>query len=214
MTWYTLAQLEDKKYWEMTQEEFVNYHKTGHIPSESYQKYKTVEGLNWLTRERHPILHSSKEFNGRLIEFRKSGEKLKYTAQDEDGNIRRNEHGDAMTMTDEEVAQKGLNTHDAAITAFDGDVAVGLASDEFGTDGIWVVEEYQQMGIGTYLLMALRDQFKEDRRVGQMTYEGVQMTKNLHKKYVERAMEEGHQIPLGVLAEYPELQERTNNELV
>ena len=156
MNWYRRAQSITEP-WTVTLKEFADYHNTGFIPSHAYENYKTVEDISWLgPKSKYPILHSAKQFGDKTIEFRMDGEKLKYVAHDADGNILRDERGLATYDTDEQIADAGRPTHDTTIVAFDGDIPVGWASDEWGTDGIWVVEDYQRLGIGVYLLLELR----------------------------------------------------------
>jgi len=206
--WYRIAQ--GKRPWEMTQQEFMDYHNTGYISSSAYQKYSTVEGLNWLRKNDYPILYSTKIFGAHNIEFRKSGEKLQYTAHDPDGEIARGPDGLALMMSDEEVIAKGYATEDMTIVAFDGDIAIGWASDEFGTDGVWVVKDYQGTGIGTYLLSELRKQHEPERKIGQMTEAGYAMSKSYHKQSVKEAIEKGLLTPdnpkyKDIIKDYPDL---------
>jgi len=107
---YRIAQYEQP--WKMTQDAFVNYHYTGHIPEAAYQTYRDVEGLSWLTKEKFPVLYAKGVFDGKEIEFRKSGEKLKYTHKvpEEDGFMthKRDEEGNLVYMSDEEIKERGL----------------------------------------------------------------------------------------------------------
>lgn len=196
--------------WQMTQQEFLDHHKTGHIPSSAYTQYSTLEGISWLgTPDKYPILLSRTTFGNHTIEFRQSGEKLQYVAHmppDADGyeDILRDENGMAIMLTDEEMARKGLPTTSMDITAFDGNTPVGWASDEFGATGVWVAEPYQHLGIGTALLKAFHKACPE-RHLGQMTDSGVSLTRSYHKSLVEDAIREGKVVPERVLRDYPEL---------
>ena len=55
---------------------------------------------------------------------------------------------------------------------------VGIASDEFGADGIWIKSNYQKRGIGVVLLETFRSQFPETRKIGQMTEVGVRLVRS------------------------------------
>jgi hypothetical protein len=183
MNWYRKSQTNYDPL-QMTEDEFVDYHKTGWISSDAYEQYRTIEGLSWIKKEKSPILYSVKQFGDKTIEFRKTGEKLFYCKTDEDGDIVRDKDGQVVYLTDEEMIAKGLPMQDTTITAFDGDVAIGWVSNEFGTDGVWVVDDYQFMGIGLYLLKEFRKQFRPERRIGQMTDAGENMTRAYYRDLV------------------------------
>lgn len=184
---YKIAQDKPKNPSDMTEQEFMDYHRTGFIPESAYEKYKTVDGLSWITKAKNPVLHSVKEFGGKTIEFRMSGEKLQYAKWRDDGDdLVRDEKGLAVYMSEEEMKMRNLPLVDTSITAFDGDTAIGWASNEFGADGVWVVDAYQRMGIGTYLLTEFRKQFPEKRKIGQMTNAGYNMTRAYYRKLQEQ----------------------------
>lgn len=177
---------EPKEPWMASEEDFMDYHKTGHIPSSAYEKYKKPEGLSWLKKANYPVLYATKQFKDKTIEIRQSGEKNKYvkhTEPDADGftDILRDSQGMAIMMSDEEIEQKGYNLYETSMVAFDGDIAVGLASDEWGADGIWVTQPYQRLGIGLYLLTEFRKQFNSSRKLGQMTQEGQELSKAYYR---------------------------------
>lgn len=177
----------------MTRKEFLDYHRTGFIPSHAYERYSTIEGFNWIKKNKYPVLYSVKNFGNHRIEFRKSGEKLQYCVRDPKDSWKylRDQYGELVFMTDSEISEKGLPKEDLTIAAFDGDDAIGLASDEFGTDGVWVVNGYQKLGIGVYLLSEFRKQNKDKRKIGQMTPAGYSMTGAYHKNEVKNALESG-----------------------
>jgi len=206
MDWYKTSEFSNKKPWEMTQDEFLSYHHTGNISIGAYEKYKTVDGLSWLKKEEYPILYSVKEFGGKLIEFRKSGEKLKFVRHDENDEIARGPDGLALFLTDDEALQKGYKIVDTTIVAFDGDTAIGWVSDEWGTDGVWVIDDYQHLGIGTYLLYEMRKNWDYSRKIGQMTGAGKQLARSLYRRYIEEALSKGIDVSDDVLKDYPELE--------
>jgi len=183
---------------------FMEYHKTGNIPHGAYDKYKTKEGISWLgTPDKYPILYKKKEYDGEIIEFRKSGKKLNYVKHGEDGEILRDNNGMALYMNDEEMKEKEVNKYDTSIVAFNSQKEpIGNVSNEFGSDGVWVVKEYQGKGIGTDLLYEFRKQFKPKRKIGQMTDSGKNMTRSYHKKLVQEALKEGKDVPMEILQEY------------
>jgi len=203
MKWYKISQSTPP--WKMTQKEFLDYHFTGDISQEAYEGYKTPEGFKWNKIEDHPILVDAKQFGNYEIEFRQTGRKLQYVDHTPDGEIKRDESGQAVNMTDDEAKAKGLQLYDPSMTAFHNGQAIGMSSDEWGSDGIWVAEDYQKLGIGTYLIQQLRSHFKPERKMGQMTAQGKILTRRLHEKAVIKALEEGQDVPQEVLKDYPHL---------
>ena len=153
--------------------EFINYHRTGDIPSSTYNDYL----INYDISNYPKIISTFEDKKGEIIEFRKTGEKLKYVKK-KDNQIVRNKYGDALYLSDEEMAEKGLHTEDTCIVAFNSNgESVALASDEFGADGIWVNENYKARGIGLAILELFRSQFSDSRKMGQMTDAGRQLAR-------------------------------------
>jgi GNAT superfamily N-acetyltransferase len=187
---------------------FMDYHNTGGISENAYKCYSDKKGISWLGGvDKYPILLKRKEYGGEVIEFRQTGKKNQYTQEDpKDPNgwdLLRDNEGNLICMTEEQIKQKGLPLYDTSITAFNSQgEPIGWASDEFGADGVWVVDEYQKRGIGRDLLYELRKQFKPDRRIGQMTGAGKNLTRSYHKKLVEEALKEGKEVPEETLKEY------------
>jgi len=209
--WYRTAAGEAaNEPWQMTREEFMDFHRTGWISPEAYKQYRTLEGVAWLgPKSKYPILHSKGVFGGREIEFRQTGRKLQYVKENpapEPGEdfIMRDGHGLALYLSEEEMDRRGLHKFDTTIVAFDGDTPVGWGSDEFGTIGVWVAEPYQRKGIGTWLLREMSRTFP-GRRMGQMTDAGRAAAFALHRRLVEEAAKEGRPVPPEVLDEYPGL---------
>lgn len=210
--WYKKAQINGKEPWQTTWQDFIDYHYTGGIRENAYDQYKTVEGLNWLKKEKYPEIYAIKSFGGYQVEFRKSGELLRYVKHDEEGEIIRDSTGSAVMQSKQEMINNKLPLVDQSIVAFVGDNAIGLAANEFGSTGIWVVEDYQKLGIGSYLMREFRKTMKPESKIGQMTQAGYNLTKSYHKKLVEEALEQGKPVPEEVLIDYPDLQNK--NELV
>ena len=213
MNWYKLAQLNNKQPWQMTQKEFVNYHITGFIPSHHYDDYKTIDGIrSFNQKENFPVLYDTKQFGNTIVEFKKSGKPNKYVKTDpyDDLKILRDNQGKALYLSDEEMKAKGLATEDQTIVAFVGNDPIGFASNEFGATGVWVVENYQNKGIGSYLLKEFRKTMKPSSRLGQATNAGINLTMKYHKELVKDALQEEKPVPEEVLKDYPDLMNEMN----
>lgn len=160
--------------------DFLTYHHTGDIPSSSYRDLN----FSWVDYSKKPIL--VKTFTDKLgeeIEIRQSGERNKYVKKDAAGEMLRLDNGDLVYLSEEEISNKGLALFDTSVYAFNkkGE-CVGYTSDEWGADGVWVLPDYQKRGIGLELLSLHRSQFKESRKIGQMTHAGVRLTLALFRK--------------------------------
>jgi hypothetical protein len=206
LNWYKIAQINEKEPWQMTQNEFLQYHITGFIESHVYDQYKTIEGIRHFNDKKdYPLLYDTKEFNGITVEFRKSGNPLKYVKTDENDNIVRDEKGLVTYLSKEEMINENLPLEDQSIVAFIGDDPIGFACNEFGATGVWVVEDYQKLGIGSYLLKEFRKTMKPSAPLGQATEAGIALTKKYHKNIVKEALTEGKPVPDKVLEDYPDL---------
>jgi len=151
---------------EVTEQEFLDYNVTGTISETAYEEYEKEDGLDWLgSPEKHSLVLQSFDIDGDTITFRKKDETLQYVRHDAEGEIVRDEKGLAIYLTEDEIIEQGLPLKDTSIVAFNKDgKPVGLASNEFGADGIWVTGSYQKKGIGTKLLAEFRKQFPPSRK--------------------------------------------------
>jgi len=196
--------IEEGRPHEVPQQHFIDYHKTGRIPDDAYKGYETTEGISWLgTKEKYPIFLKKQKFGDEEIEFRQSDKKTFYTKTDENKDIVRDNEGNVTYLSPEEIKAKGLPETDTSIVVFnEAGQPIGLASNEFGTDGVWVVKEYQGKGIGTDLLYEFRKQFPSKRKIGQMTSSGIDITKAYHKRLIQEALKNKQHVPQEVLDDY------------
>lgn len=205
-----------KEPWQMTQKEYIDKHITGSIDTGTYDRYSTKQGVSWLGRpEQYPELLKEKVYDGEKIVFRQSGELLKYTKVDDQGEIVRDKQGLATYLSEQEMKDRGLNQKSETIVAFnENNEPIGWASNEFGADGVWIVDEYQKKGIGSDLYKEFRKQFKKTRKGGQATQAGINLSKSYHKSLVEDALAEGKQVPESVLKDYPDLTKQSYEDFI
>jgi hypothetical protein len=66
------------------------------------------------------------------------------------------------------------------------DKPIGLASNEFGTIGVWVEGLYQKLGIGSDLMVMFMKQnpkfLNGQKKIGQMTPAGENMSRSAYRK--------------------------------
>ncbi len=165
----------------------MHYHKTGNISSSAYRDYEKEGGLSWLgDKSKYPIFRTAKQYGPHTVEFRQRGTRNSYTKVDKNGEIVRGPNGMALSLTPEEIKAKGYPEFDETIVAFVGDKPIGLASNEFGTIGVWIEGAYQKLGIGSDLMvMFMKDNPKfltGKSKVGQMTIAGENMTAAVYEK--------------------------------
>lgn len=160
---------------------FIQYHFTGFISGDVYKQYTIDYSIDRFPK---PLL-SFTDKSGEVIELRQENEKLKYVKKDKNNEIVRDKDGLALYLSDEEVLEKKLLLYSPTIVAFNSNQkSVGLASDEFGADGIWVNSDYQNRGIGLVLLTEFRKQFSDDRQMGQMTASGINLARMYYRSNV------------------------------
>jgi GNAT superfamily N-acetyltransferase len=167
-------------------EDFMNHNYTGGLASNTYEKTVAPGAMaSRFKKSRYPELLSKEQCGPYEVEFRQSGEVLKYVAHDSNGEILRNGN-DIVYMTPEEIKRENLPEKDTTIVAFVGDKAVGIASNEWGAVGIWVDTQYHRAGIGTALLekhVEQRPTLKSGiGKLGQMTQAGYGMTQKYYDK--------------------------------
>lgn len=165
---------------QMTENEFIALHKTGFIDEEAY-KDTTYFGSSYETSKKHVKDFKTDDGN---VEFRKSGEKLKYVKTGKDGFPVRDENDDVVYLSDAEIEEKGYAKEDKAITAYLDKEPIGFVSDEFGAIGVWVNPEYQGLGVGSELLADFMFQ-NPNMQIGQMTDAGEKMSRAAYRKLKE-----------------------------
>ena len=195
--WYKIAQ---ENISDFTEDDYINkINPTNKYHNPGLFNY-TVEELNdsEKTKEQYPILLQTKEFQGDIVEFRQSGEKLKYVKHTsetykfngetyvDDRAIARDENGDVIYLSEEEMKERNLPTEDEGITAFIGDQEVGYIGDSFGATELFVAKEYQQRGVGSELvyLFLKKYPFKQSggfSSLGEKTY------RNVYKRMLEES---------------------------
>ncbi len=170
---------------ELTTEEFMELHCTGWIRPNAYEGYRTCEGLTWLgPRQKYPWRVGSLQASATSIEFRQTGELLEYVDVDQDGEVRRDERGLALMMSDEAIETAQVPQYDTKIVAFHGERPVGFVSNEWGAVGVWVAEPYQRRGIGTRLTR-MHLHLRPRACLGQMTQAGRALAKAVHRSFLE-----------------------------
>jgi len=167
------------------EDDFIKYNKTGEINDNVYEN----NDFDIFKVGNYPNVIRTYNTKKGDIEFRQSGEVLRYVKTNTDGNIVYDENGMAAYLSKEDMLKNGLLLHDASVMAFTEDgVNIGFSSNEFGADGVFVKSEYQKLGIGTELLHELRKQFNNpNRKIGQMTSYGEKMARSYYNKYVNHA---------------------------
>ena len=182
-----IEQLKKKSPRELDKDEFFNHHYTGGIPDDAYKRNETEGGLKWLgDKSKYPMLIDTSKHGNFTVEFRQRDEENKYVKHDNDGNILRYSNGDPVYLTRDEMIAEKLSLRDQTIVAFVDDKPIGLASNEFGTVGVWVEKPYQGFGIGTDLMekhIEQRPDIKSGRnKIGQMTSAGKRLTRKYYDK--------------------------------
>lgn len=166
---------------EIDKEKFILSQYTGGISDSAYEDYKKDGGLSWLgSPSKFPILLSKEQFGPYMAEFRQRNEDSKYVSYDDKHNVKRDEKGNAIYLSKDEIIAKNLPLKDTLIVAFIDGMPRGFASNEFGAVGVWVEDAFQGYGIGTSLLEKHIEQRPDVKvkkaKIGQMTSSGKGMT--------------------------------------
>ena len=200
--------IKSRKPWAVSKDEFIDYHKTGHIASDTYNNIWEHES----SRKPSNVskLVNTIQIGDKTIEFRQTGEHIRYVRLDDQREIVRDSKGLAEHYTDAEIIEKGYPIEETTVYAFDGERLIGWAGPSFGAVEIFVHPSYQKLGIGTALLKQHMSLFKNpNKRIGQATSAGTNLIGSYHKALVEQAIQEGK---IDFHPDYPELGRR--NELV
>jgi GNAT superfamily N-acetyltransferase len=191
----------------MSEDEFIQHHRTGYIAPSAYERYEADGGLSWLGGPKvEPITELPSNYT--LMSDRgtyyisddgPTARNLLNRAYDtpEDATAamlkRLNDERGVGRAKDEiypEVVEKitgrdgkefDVRRSEDGMIAFDGDKPVGFSSNEFGTAGVWVEGPYQGQGIGSELLARFMREHP-NMRIGQMTPAGENMSRAAYRK--------------------------------
>lgn len=192
--------------WRVRVSAFVAFHKTGTIADSAYEDIWKVDRKDAERKTEQPKLLGTIQAAGKAIEIRQTGEQAKYVRIDKEGEIVRDEAGNAEYFTDAEMISKGYPVEDSTVYAWDSKKLVGWAGPSFGAVEIFVHPDYQKQGIGTELLYRHMAQYTNaKKRIGQATTTGTALIRSYHKRLIEDAVAAGKPVPAEVLAEYPDL---------
>jgi hypothetical protein len=221
--------------WTQTWEEFIAHHQTGNISGgygdegqgldlSHYNDRNQKNG--WYSPERYPVLIGKRTFNvpryGEVeVEFRQTGDSNKYvktSEPDETGysDIVRDEKGNAIYYSPDEMREKDLPAEDTTTMMFSNGLCIGHIGDSFGATELFVVREFQGGGIGPYALKLYMETYPskghKTPRLGQMTWQGIATAKKSWMMFVEDAIKSNKPVPQEVIASYEEEnQHRMNN---
>ena len=225
----------------VTEQEFVDYHFTGAIPSDAYERYEAGD-LDFIKRAQFDTLVEERTINGARVEVRLQTEPAVYgkrtveaTPEERDRLYKeyedaatalgttpmdagidlghgsekynsllpfeqrwrdsgsewvRDEQGLLVNYSPEEMKAKGLSPFNYTVGAFVGDKTVGYAGDEFGASGVYVARDYQRHGLGSSLIKTYLEKsgrLTTGRKLGQMTPQGVELVRKLHREIVKEA---------------------------
>jgi hypothetical protein len=176
----------------MTTQEYldlVNSKKEYH-PSSAYDV--SVKELNWVKKESYPQLLKRIKLNGLYFEFRIKSEELKYVKRDPQGNnIMKDEEGNIIYLSPEEIKLSGKTPAEYSIAVFDEDGdCVAKSGDEWGAMLIQVAGEYRGFGLGT-ILGQLARKFEPSKTSGGFTAAGEKNFVRAHRETVRKALETG-----------------------
>ena len=195
----------NKSPWEMTQKEYLDRNYTGNISSRAYESYQNSEGLSsFISTNRYTKLIKTLIINNQKVDIRLSIHKNKYVKRDENDEILRSANNDLIYLTDKEIKEYGYPLYDIEVAAFVGNRPVGFASDEWGTSGVWVINDFQRQGLGKILLETLHrfNPHLSNKSLGQMTVAGWNLARSYHRDQVKKALENKKNVPQHVIEDY------------
>lgn len=145
--------------------------------------------------------HGPKREDGRLLgrvklggiafEFRVFVDKLTYHKRDANDEWLRDENGDLVAMTDDEIAQRGARTHDYMICVYDDEGRrAASAQDEWGAMLIMVAREYRGFGLGPRIGKVARS-LDPTKSSGGFTQSGYNNFVKVYREFVRDALTSG-----------------------
>ncbi len=174
--------------WEMSEDEFVDFHNTGYISPDSYTQTSLGDMQKWAPdKDKYPILLTTMQFGDLEVGFRQTGEENKYVKQDTEGEIVRDEQGMALYLSEEEMLARGLPLHSETIGFFVGDIRIGWIGDSFGATELFVADEFKNRGIGSTALKMWLEMYPRRRKkpMGQMTPAGEGALRKTHRMFTD-----------------------------
>ena len=119
-------------------------------------------------------------------------EKNKYTkrSNDESSPWLRDENGDILYYSDEEIERLGFQPYGFVVSIFHNDKRVAAAQDEWGAMLIRVAREYRRFGLGTILGKVART-LEPEKSSGGFSPGGYRNFVRIHREFVRDALTDG-----------------------
>lgn len=161
-------------------------------PSDAYATQLEDLAHPYLAREGFDILIQRFKSRGLRFELRAKEERINYCKRtDDDLDYLRDERGDLIPYTDEEIAAAGLRPFHHTIAIFDAKgVCVGAVQDEWGCVLVRVAREYAGFGFGVALTKVARG-IEPEKPSGGFTPQGYATCLKTHREFVRDALVEG-----------------------
>lgn len=141
------------------------------------------------------------KINDQDIEIRAHEEKLRYAKKDSNGEYLRDDKGMVIFTTEQENSENNLPSVLYSVAAFVDNDPIGFVSDEWGATGVFVVNKYQKLGVGSLLLREFMqlNPHRKTKRLGQMTSAGVNLARKYYRQALQNAIAEGKPVPQHVI---------------
>ena len=160
----------------------VNSNGKNHPESAYNTSLDKMRQESYLDKSKFPKLLKRVKIRGLMFEFRLKSELRDYVHKNNEGEYKRDTDHNLIYMSQDDIKQKGLKTHEFTIGVFneDGD-CVGAVQDEWGCVLVRVAEEYRGFGLGPMLTKIART-MEPEKPSGGFTPSGY---RNFVKTYQE-----------------------------
>lgn len=181
----------------MTFQEFwdlVSHGDKHHPPNAFNWSLAQMNRNEWNGRAAYPTLLFRRKINGISFEFRLKKEDLyqdnTFSKRDPEGNALRI-NGEVQYFTREELLKMNrYRRYNYSFAAFDGDMNVAVAQDEYGCVLVSVAQEYRKFGLGL-ILTKLAWETEPGKTTGGCTPDGAKVVKKAHTEFVRDYLKKG-----------------------
>lgn len=179
----------------MTWKEFyhsINDEDKHHEPSRLYQSnYAEAKKQSYKQKKLFETFINRIKINGRYFEIRKHSEKRDFIVRDEKGDYIRDESGNLIHYTSDQLKAMQVDEYTYTIGIFDDqDVCVATGQDEYNTILITTVEEYRGWGLGEIALREYRALYPS-KDSGGFTPAGYALTQKYYYNAVRDYLAKG-----------------------
>lgn len=175
----------------LTTKEYLKKINRGNEYHDSSSYDMGIDDLNWVKKDSFPILINRVKLRGEFFEVRMEQEEIKYSVTNDKGEYVRDENGNLIRYTKEQLKELGYEPYRYNFAIFnEAGQCVATFGDEWGAVLIVVAREYRGYGLGPLIGKIGRSKYPY-KDSGGFTSGGKLNATRIHREFVASAAQQG-----------------------